>query len=432
LDGGTDTGIDAGDCPAEVMVTEEIDADETWACPVYVLSGLIFVTNDSTLTIQPGVTVLGDTAGAEVAALIISRGSQLNAVGTAAAPIVFTSGNPAGARATSDWGGVVLLGGATLNAGSCIMDGNPGTPECDAPGFLEGRIEGIDVSDDRARYGGTDDAGSCGNLEYVRIEFAGRELSPDNELNGLTVGGCGSGTALSFIQSHLGSDDGVEFFGGTAGVDHLIITGADDDSLDFDQGWRGQVQFLIVHQFPGLGDHGFEADGNGDDEDAEPRTSPTIFNATLIGTPDTRGMVLREGVRGTLRNFIITGFGTEAVDIRAAQVVPSMEWPASLSIANSYFFMNGAYEAEMGMADDDMGFDEMAQIHDAARNNSTSVDPMIADTSTTAPDYTPGAASAMLMGATPTFGDTTATYAGAVEPMAATSWTDGWTAFPAN
>jgi hypothetical protein len=401
------------------MITSDITEDTTWSCPSYVLVGQIFVTGNSTLTIEPGVEIFGDSASSPKGALIVTRGSQLDAVGTAADPIVFSSGNATGSRATGDWAGVALLGSATINAGT------------NNAGVIEGRLEGLPPTEPKALYGGSDDASSCGHLEYVRIEFAGAELSPNNELNGLTVGGCGAATQISYLQIHRGKDDGIEFFGGTAGMDHVIVSGASDDSLDWDLGWRGQVQFLVVHQLPGVGDSGFEADNLGADEDAEPRSNPTLFNVTMIGTPDTRGMVLREGTLGTLRNFIVTGFGNEPVDLRASQVDLTAEWPTRLSIESSFFFANGAYPAETGEEDDDMGYDEQMAVEDPARDNTLDVDPGLGELSGAAPDYVPTAAE--LEGqATPTFGDTSATYAGAFAPNAGESWAAGWTSYPAN
>lgn len=433
--GGTDSGGE--ECPAEVMVDADITADTTWSCPVYVLTQRVFVENGATLTIAAGTTILGEVGGAETTALIVTRGAELIARGTAGAPIVFTSGNPEGARLTGDWAGVVLLGTASTNDGSCVDDGDTTTEACDAPGYLEDRVEGIPVTDDRGVYGGTADDSSCGELEHVRIEFAGAELSPDNELNGLTVGGCGSGTVLSHIQVHRGKDDGVEFFGGTASIDHLVISGSSDDGLDFDEGWRGNAQFVVIHQFAGSGDSGIEADNLGSNEDAEPRTNPTLFNFTMIGTPDTRVAVLREGMRGTLRNFVMSTFG-DPPDLRAADTDLSAEWPAQLSIENSFFHDVGDFPAETGADDDDLGFDEGAAIMDAARSNTFDVDPGIGSTSATAPDYVP-TNTALNGQATPAFnshapdgwGDTAATYAGAFAP-AGTDWTAGWTAFPEN
>ena len=428
---GSDSGTDnPGDCRGEVTIDRDIAVDTTWECPSYLLAGRIFVTDGATLTINPGTEIFGDTDASETPALIVTRGARLNAVGTAHEPIVFTSGNPEGARITGDWAGVALLGNASINSGSCVDDGNPATMDaCDAPGFLEGRLEGIDVGDERARFGGIDDSSNCGDLQYVRIEFAGAELSPDNELNGLTVGGCGSATNISHVQVHRGKDDGIEFFGGTAGMDHVVISGASDDSLDWDLGWRGEVQFLVIHQFPGIGDNGIEADNLGSDEDAEPRSNPTLFNVTMIGTPDTRGMVLREGTRGTLRNFVVHGFGSEPVDIRAAEIDLSNEWPLHLSIESSFFFGNGEYPAESGEEDDDGGFNEQTSIEDMARSNAVDVDPAFGELTTTTNEYMP-TNDALDGMATPTFGDTGADYAGAMAPNVTDGWTAGWTAYP--
>lgn len=413
----------------DVEVSANIAADTTWcAVDTYILTDKIFVTDGATLTIEAGTTILGETSSA----LLVTRGAQLVAEGTAAAPIVFTSANPEGSRATGDWGGVVLMGSAKVNKGSCVNDGDTGTPDvCDAPGYLEGHIEGIDVADANGAYGGNDDAGSCGSLQYVRIEFAGEEFSPDNELNGLTVGACGSASNLSYIQVHRGKDDGIEFFGGTVGMDHVVITGASDDSLDCDLGWTGHVQYLVLHQFEGIGDNGIECDNNGDAMDAEPRTQPEIWNATMIGTTVTRGMVLREGVGGFLHNFLITDFGTEPVDVR--DEATALLWPTGLTIEDSYIWNNGPYKDESAVADnDDAGFIEQTNIEDAARNNDVSTDLMMADNSATGtdgttPDYAPGVATP---GATPSAGfDVSATFAGAVA-NGGTDWTAGWTAYP--
>lgn len=466
--GGGDAG--GSECPAEVVISGEIDADTSWECPAYVLSGRVYVVNGSALTIAPGTTIFGDTAGSEAAALVVTRGSRLVAEGTAEAPIVFTSGNPEGARASGDWAGVVLLGAATTNDGNCVGDGEPATDACDAPGYLEDRIEGIESGDERALYGGTDDASDCGSLRYVRIEFAGRELSPDNELNGLTVGACGSDTSLSYLQVHRGKDDGIEFFGGTASMDHVVITGASDDSLDFDEGWRGRVQFLVIHQFPGIGDRGIEADNLGADEDAEPRTRPEIWNLTMIGTTENQAMLLREGMQGLFHNAIIHSYG-RAPDVVARQADPNASWPSDLVLQNTFFSSvadfpledldeNGVYELarsedstlpaerptdDMGLTmaqverlaeletehlDDDFGFDEATLTGAAERDNTFDADPSFGSTDPLAPDYVPGNTMLEEQG-TPSFGDTTATFAGAIAPNG-TDWTLDWTAYPAN
>jgi hypothetical protein len=484
-DGGADGGptpdggptADGGEqCADEVTVSGEITEDTAWSCPVYVLSGRVFVVNDSTLTIAAGTTIYGDTAGSEAAALIVTRGSQLVAEGTAAEPIVFTSGNPVGAQATGDWAGVVLLGSATTNDGECVNDADTSTDACDAPGYFQDRVEGIESGDARALYGGTDDASDCGTLRYVRIEYAGRELSPDNELNGLTVGGCGSGTDLSYLQVHRGKDDGIEFFGGTASMHHVIISGASDDSLDFDEGWRGNVQFLVIHQYEGIGDRGFEADNLGSVEAAEPRTKPTMWNVTMVGTTENGAMLLREGMQGRMHNFVISTYGSPP-DVQGRQVDPSTFWPNDLVIEHSFFHAVADFpvedldaagvwdlartmdatlpatrpsdlssltaaqreliaDLEVEHLDDDMGFDEAASMTDAARNNTFGTDPMLGSTSASAPSYVPSNTALNGQG-TPAFnafapsgfGDAAATYAGAFEP-GGTDWAEGWTAFP--
>ena len=147
------------------------------------------------------------------------------------------------------------------------------------PGCLEAGIEGIPATELKAKFGGTDDASSCGELQYVRIEFAGAELEPGRELNGLTFGGCGSGTKVSYVQVHRGTDDGIESFGGKAGFDHVVLSGNEDDSLDWDYGWTGKVQFLVIHQRAGIGDNGIEAAGAPppQPETAEPRAQPVAL-----------------------------------------------------------------------------------------------------------------------------------------------------------
>ncbi|HBL87913.1 MAG TPA: hypothetical protein DD399_14085, partial [Alcanivorax sp.] len=139
-------------------------------------------------------------------------------------------------------------------------------------------------------------------IEYARIEFAGFEVYANNELNGLTLGGCGSGTIVRHVQVHRSLDDGVEMFGGTADLRHVLITGAGDDSLDWDWGWRGRVQFLIDQQHPNSGDNAFEADNNGNQHDAEPMSEPVMYNVTLVSprshTRHHRAMTLREGTGG--------------------------------------------------------------------------------------------------------------------------------------
>src|SRR5688500_2406277 len=224
------------DTPPGVTVVNvpagDITASTTWtATHIYVLEGYVFVTG-GTLTIEAGTTVQGKNGSA----LTITKNAKLDAQGTVDTPIVFTSAMPT--AASGDWGGVVMLGQAPIN----VVGGT-------------NNVEGFPTSyGDRIAYGGTDAAHDCGKLKYARIEYAGFALAVDNELNGLTLGGCGTSTVVDYVQVHLGLDDGVEVFGGTVNIRHIVITQPDDDGLDWDRGWTGTAQYVVIQQKLGRGD----------------------------------------------------------------------------------------------------------------------------------------------------------------------------------
>jgi hypothetical protein len=305
------------------------------------------------------------------------------------------------------------------------------------------QIEGIPPTEGRARYGGMDDDHNCGTLRYVRIEFPGYELSTNNELNGLTMGGCGRRTTVDFVEVFNSADDGVEIFGGTVDVKHVLVVNAEDDGLDWDFGWTGRAQFVAI-QSPRTST---EADPNGIEADNEPRvfastpiSDPLIYNLTARGpgamnmvTVGYRGAVLRRGTAGRLHNFIVTGYPTQAVDLRDTPTIAfANATPARLFVNSSIFFGNnptGTQFADNGM---DM-FDEEMFFNGAARMN-RAVDPMLPAYSDT-PNFAPAAASPAATGAAtpPTDGFfEPVTYVGAVAPGATDNWTTGWTAFPAN
>ncbi|MDZ4695716.1 MAG: hypothetical protein SGI86_11255 [Deltaproteobacteria bacterium] len=444
LTGGTGVIVDGGEggvvitpptCKNEkIAVNADITTSTTWACNSYVMKKKIHITNGATLTIAAGSTIYGDGDASNPAALIATRDGKLIAKGTATSPIVFTSIVTAGQRAPGDaLAGVVLLGKAAINNGTCAMDAVAGGA-CDAPGFFENVIEGIDPTDPKGKYGGTDDTHDCGELSYVRVEFAGFVIGAGNELNGITLGGCGNKTKVNHVQVHRGFDDGLEIFGGTVSVDHVVLSGSTDDGFDVDNGWRGKAQFVVIQQSFGIGDKGIEADNLGGAETTAPRTDAELWNFTIIGEGATStrvAMHLREGFRSKLRNFIVTGYGS-VLDEDAAQVNPNTEWPTFLSIENSVFFGNtalGKDETTDPTKNNDMGFDEIAQLQLADRKNSTTENPMITGANLIPPAGTLGGK------ATPVAPlDITATYAGAVAPGTAVgaAWWSGWTAFPMN
>lgn len=406
-----------------VVVTEahaagSIVADTTWTADLtWILDDIVWVEGEAQLTIEPGTQVLG----APGSALVVTRDATLLARGTPEEPIVFTSAAPVGTRAPGDWGGLVLLGNAPTNV-------------------ADARLEGIS-DDPRSAYGGADVDGTCGTLEYVRVEFAGFEAFQDNELNGITFGGCGSATIARNLQAHRTLDDGIEMFGGAADLEKVLITYAGDDALDWDLGWSGRVQFLAIAQDE-VGDNGFESDNGEADHDALPRSAPELWNVTLVGSqvPDTaqRGMTLRHGTAGTLRNLILTGFTFEAIDVRDPETVAQAEGGA-LSVDGVLLWNIGAggttyFSDESGAADDDDGgFSEEAWVLGATV--ALIQDPLLPAGASDVADLVPALESPASGGLVPPqgeFWDQGANYLGAFRPGASVGWADGWTAFPAD
>jgi hypothetical protein len=275
----------------------------------YLLRGKVNMLAGTTLTIPAGTYLFGEQA--TTGYLVIERGAKIFVNGTRTAPVVITSDqDPAvGGMAPSDNGGLVIHGRAIANCAntvageSCVSEGGAGF------------------------YGGGDDNDDSGTIRYLRIEYAGKELSPDNELNSLTMNSVGRGTTIEYVQCHLGSDDAFEWFGGTARCRYLVATGADDDGLDWQLGYRGTVQYAIVQQHPFRGDKGIEADNSEFNFAAPFRSNPVFANLTLVGTnPPTagagssnRGIHLRRGTAGAIVNSVILGFRGPGLDLSDPQ-----------------------------------------------------------------------------------------------------------------
>lgn len=432
VDAGTvDAGtVDAGPVVERIEVTADVTAPTTWSkANTYILKTLVYV-DGATLTIEAGTTILGDSGSA----LIVTKTGKLIAVGTASEPIVFSVNAPVGMRGigTNNWGGVMMNGAAAIN----VVGGD---------NLAEGVVDSL-----KNRYGGganPDNTHNCGTLKYVRIEFAGQPLSANNELNGLTLNACGSGTSIDYIQVHRGIDDGIEIFGGTVDVKHTVITGSDDDGLDWDQGWTGRAQFVVIQQLPGRGNHGIEADNNRTAQDLMPRSNPTLSNVTMVGrAPDnsnsgegtSRGMIDRVGTAGKLHNAIVTNFSDWATFIDGAS--SKAQWDSGqLLVKNSVFFHNptDGYQNVLppGLSNGDAAPDMANEkdLLDTPSLGNRSVDPQLTDMlNTTAPNFAPRSGSPVLTGGVvpaDAFFDTTATFIGAI---GATDWTSGWTAYPEN
>lgn len=230
----------------------------------YTLKAYVYLTGGSKLTIAPGSVIKSDIT--EKGALVVERNSQLIADGTVAKPIVFTSGKPVGQRNPGDWGGIILLGNAPTN--------RPTEPT------IEGGVG--------RGYGGTNAADNSGVIRYVRIEFAGIAAEPNSEINGLTLGGVGSGTVIDYVQTVYANDDAFEFFGGTVNAKHLVAYATADDDFDFDFGYTGKIQFGVSLRDPLFVDGGDAGNGIECDNDAAgsaltPLTKPTLSNFTILG-----------------------------------------------------------------------------------------------------------------------------------------------------
>jgi serine/threonine protein kinase len=408
--------------PGPIVVTDDITGDTTWTDERdYVLDGLIYVEPGARLIIKAGTRVLGERGSA----LVVKRGGTLESRGTAREPVVFTSAQEPGKRLQGDWGGLALLGSAPTNA--------------DSP-----TLEGIADSEETA-YGGDEPESSCGVIKYTRVEFAGHALRRDDELNGLTLAGCGSGTIVDYVQIHMASDDGLEIFGGTVDVRHVLVTRAEDDSLDWDQGWRGTAQFFAVQQ-DREGDNAIEASNSAVDPNAEPRSAPRIFNFTLVGSKkggNQRAMTFKEGTGGRMFNGIVTGHPYEAVDLRGEATVAELE-EGDLNLrytlfydvgsSGSHYFPTPKDEEELfdgDGRDDDGGFDEQAYFRGESLRNVFDVDPGLAEAyELSGPVLVPSSKDAVSGGIAPPPGfDESARYLGAFAPDEP-AWTEGWTAYP--
>ena len=268
-----------------VEVTGVITANTTWtADKIYKLKGFVRVGNDPTvtdvpaknsgptLTIQPGTVIFGEKA--TKGTLIIQRGAKIIAEGTATSPIVFTSESAVGTKEPGDWGGLVICGRASNNQPGGVFE-------------LEGGYKAFSG-------GGTspDDNDNSGSLKYVRIEYAGVPVNPNQEVNSLTLGAVGKETKIEYVMCTYGLDDSFEWFGGTVNAKYLIAYKGLDDDFDVDFGFSGFVQFGLGVRGATLADqsgsNGFEVDNNGQGSDAAPFTSGTFSNMTIIGPKATR------------------------------------------------------------------------------------------------------------------------------------------------
>lgn len=272
-----------------------------------------------TLTIDPGVIVFGDTG---VSWLAVNRGNKLNAIGTATSPIVFTSrANVVGLNSdssSSQWGGVVLLGRGLIT--DCTQGGTAGSTTTPCQRDTEG-------ASTPAIYGGADNSDNSGELKYVQIRYSGFVLGANSELQGLTPSGVGTGTKMEYIQIHNSSDDGIEFFGGAPRMKHVVITGAEDDSLDVDVGTKALLQYVIAVQ-RSTGDSLIEGDTDNVNDIDNPRTNLRLANFTFLGNATSgngAGIMMRGGMDANLMNGVIVDTNEPCLQLRNAKTIAAAD-----------------------------------------------------------------------------------------------------------
>ncbi len=413
-----------------ILGTRTLNADS-----VYVLKGFVLVQPGAVLTIPAGTRIEGDFA--TKGALITVRGSgsqpsgRIIADGTASKPIIFTSSQALGSRRRGDWGGIVLNGLAPTNwvGGTGVGEGNTGA------------------------YGGTKADDNSGILRYVRIEYGGTKITPDNEINGLTLNGVGTGTVIEHVQTHFIADDGFEWFGGTVNGKYLVSSGNDDDSFDMDYGFSGKLQFLFSLQDPDLANRGLEMDNDaagssnmttaptsGADQlsydGTQTLTSPLISNWTLIGAGKEKanddnndGLYIRRNSQARFHNVLVTGFGNYAVVVDGSGSIGHMTSGAS-------YIKNSIFNATKG------GYAHRTSSGTTVQTIPTEwstreADPMLTSTVFVTPDPRPKTGSPALTGAADPSAHpmskgffTPAPYVGAFDGT--NNWMAGWTNFAKN
>jgi len=395
--------------------------DKTW-----VLNGLVFVNEGQTLTIEAGTIIKGESGqGEDAAALVVARGGKIIAEGTADESIIFTSEADAifrgpdgslckngGLSASTKglWGGLIVLGKAKLNS---------------TPG--ETAVEGIPTTETRGLYGGQDDSDNSGIIKYVSIRHGGTDIGAGNEINGLTLGGVGSGTVIEYVEVFANNDDGFEWFGGAVNTRYLVSAYCGDDAMDYDEGWRGMNQFWFIYQ-DGEGDRGGEHDGGTNPEDGQPYATPVIYNASFRGigaAEGKRAITLRDNAAGEYHNSIFWGYG-KGVDIEYLATQSSYDqWVAGnlqfennilYDIAGDYFVIRGE-----GGATPPANAQTDADAYFAAKGNKVAAAAPV--------DANYGAANDAVTGPFSAPADaffTNTNFKGAFEP-GVERWTKGWT-----
>lgn len=353
-----------------ISVTSNISSNTTWETgKIYVLEGRIAVLDGATLTIEPGVVVKGrEGTGSNATCLLVARGGKLKAEGTASAPIIFTTiadqilpGEIASPNLDPTvpglWGGLIVLGKAPISASTNEM-----------------QIEGIPVSDLNGRYGGTDPLDDSGIIKYISIRHGGANIGEGNEINGLTLGGVGSGTTIENVEVVANDDDGIEWFGGTVNVKNALVWNPYDDAIDTDQSWAGTLDNFIVICGSGT-DHALEIDG----PEGTMLAAHTVKNGSIKGSLVAELGDFRDGARGSFENIYFFNFPDPATtngrgDLTLSGAVTQSNFAAGIlsftnlqvapaaGVALTSIFLNGthAHATEVTPATRNVGADKSA------------------------------------------------------------------------
>ena len=312
------------------------------------------------LTIDAGVVLFG-ASGADF--LAVNRGSQLNTDGNATAPVIMTSRNNVIGQSTDnsigEWGGLVILGRAPI--ADCGDQGAAGgSVQCQAP--VEGTAGSV--------YGGASPNDSSGSIRYLELRFSGFKVADNNELNGITLAGVGSGTIFEYVSVHNSSDDGIEWFGGTVNSRYLVLTGNDDDSIDQDSGYAGNLQFAIVTQRADGGDHIVEYDSNDKPLGALPRSDSRLANFTFLGRRSS-AILVRGGGDIRLANGLVVNPNNTCLDIDDAPTVQAAD--AGADENGPPRFDSVAFQCMSPYTQDtDVTSEQVAAVFTAGTNNNAS------------------------------------------------------------
>lgn len=394
---------------------------------IYRLDGFVYVDSLATLNIEQGTIIRGikDSKGS----LIVTRGGKINANGTKENPVVFTSDQAAGSRATGDWGGIIILGSAPINVAG-------------GQGVIEG---GVNNANGDGQYGGVDVADNSGILKYVRIEYPGIAFSANNEINGLTMGGVGSATTIENVQVSFSGDDSFEWFGGTVNGKYLIANKGLDDDFDTDFGFQGKIQFGVIVRDSLVADaagdsNGFESDNDATGSNNGPKTAPVFSNITVVGPLKSsntqisaffkRALRLRRNTETSTFNSVFMGFPTglfieddKAVANAKAgllefknSVIVACPEPLKKKVTNETFDMDAWYAAGLNTT---LATNDDAMLNDAFNYNNPNIAPKVGSPLLLDASFTTSAKIS-----DPFF--TPVTFRGA---MGADDWTSGWANF---